>query len=101
MARSARSSDLESRTSRLKLKPKRNNDAHWLRIAQGVHLGYYRQASSWWTRKLVPNTKRYVRDVIGNADDYRDADGVEVFDFYAAQDRARKLASEHARAAVG
>jgi integrase len=99
MARSARNADLEHRTSRLKLKSRDDNEPYWVKIAQGVFLGYYRPASTWWARKLVPGTKRYAKAALGTADDYRDANGADVLDYFQAQDKARDIANEHAAGA--
>ncbi len=101
MARSARSSELENRTSRLKLKPTNNNEPYWVRIAPGLFLGYYRPAGTWWARKLRPGTKLYAKTSLdAAADDYRDANGADVLTYYQAQDKARRIADEHAAASV-
>lgn len=99
MARSARNSNLENRTNRLKLKAQ--PWPYWTKIAPGLFLGYYRAVGTWWARKLVPGTKRYVKTTIGTADDHRDANGVDVLTYFQAQDKARALADEHTGEAVG
>ena len=99
MARSTRSASLENRTNRLKLKPR--EWPYWTGIAQGVSLGYYRPAGTWWARKLVPGAKRYAKAAIGTADDHRDANGVDVLDYFQAQDKARALADEQTAGAIG
>ena len=87
MPRSVRDSKLDSRTARLKLK---KGKRHWRAISKGLALGYWRgkKSSSWLSRKLVEG--KYHLGTLGKADDYEDADGHEVLDFYQAQERARE-----------
>jgi integrase len=92
MARRPRASRLESRTSRLKL-PVRERPTDFTALARGLALGYRRNKTNgawiarvangkggWWTRK------------VGLADDYEDADGERVLNFWQAQDKARLIA---------
>lgn len=92
MARSIRSG-LESRTARLKLPV--TSEPVWVPIGAGLGLGYRRNttAGNWVVRILKPGERRYARRNIGTADDYVDADGASVFDYWQAQTRARQLAA--------
>lgn len=94
MARSVRDAKLESRTARLKLEREKR---YWKGVAKGLHLGYRRAsngAGTWCLRRLDPTTGRYQLHAIGNADDHVDANGLSVFDFFQAQERARQLVYE-------
>jgi hypothetical protein len=91
MARSIRSSQLETRTQRLKLAVRRQ--PYVVRVAVGIRLGYRRNAGgagSWsavcadgagstWIRKLAI------------ADDYETSDGKNILDYWQASDAARKV----------
>ena len=91
MARSIRSSTLETRSARLRLpvsvKPT------FVRVAKGLGLGYRRNKSGgvWVMRVADGNRGSWVR-TIGAADDFAEADGGEVLNFWQAQDQVRSLA---------
>ena len=91
MARSIRSSVLESRTQRLKL------EVRWkpytVRIGPGVRLGYRRNATAGRWNVIAANGKggNWLK-VFADADDFQDANGETVLNFWQAQDRARILA---------
>jgi len=91
MARSARDAKLEARTARLKLKA---GVRHWKGIGKGLALGYRRTKEGFgtWGARLLQSDGKYALKAIGAADDYQDANGVDVFDYFQAQDKARKLA---------
>lgn len=91
MARSVRSSELETRTNRLKLP--RSKEPYWTKIAKGLFVGYYRgKSGTWLARQHVGGTK-YAREPLGNADDFNEADGIETLNFFQAQERARAWAA--------
>lgn len=92
MARAARDSRLETRTSRSKLALGKR---YWRTIHKGLALGYRRgiEGGAWYRRSALPGNK-YSIESIGIADDTRDADGVAVLDYFQAQDRARVLAHQ-------
>ena len=91
MARSIRSSTLETRSARLKLpvsiKPT------FVRVAKGLGLGYRRNKSGgvWVMRVADGKRSSWVR-TIGAADDFADADGNAVLTFWQVQDKVRSLA---------
>jgi integrase len=91
MARSIRSSTLETRSARLRLpvsvKPT------FVRVAKGLGLGYRRNKSGgvWVMRVADGKRSSWVR-TIGAADDFADADGNDVLTFWEAQDKVRSLA---------
>lgn len=91
MARSAKNTKLDNRTARLKLNKGRR---YQVTLREGVALCYRRTAQGFgmWKVRAEGADGRETMYGIGAADDYTDADGVEVLDFYQAQDRARDLA---------
>ncbi len=91
MARSAKDTRLDNRTARLKLAKSRR---YQVTIRDGLALCYRRTAQGFgvWKARIEGVDGRETLQGIGAADDYTDADGVEVLDFYQAQDRARDLA---------
>ena len=90
MARSARSSALEARTSRLKLAIAKKPT--FLRIAPGVGLGYRRNATAGtWVARVADGAGANWTKAIGIADDFDDADGNTILDFWQAQDKARAV----------
>lgn len=89
MARSVRDSNLETRKARLKLEIGKR---HWKQIGKGLALGYRRTTEgygSWCVRLLTPEGK-YPIVVIGRADDYQDANGADILDFFQAQAKCRE-----------
>jgi integrase len=64
-----------------------------VKIAKGLRLGYYRGADSGtWIARRYRGAGSYDTTALGLADDTLDADGLKVFDFWQAQDAARKWA---------
>ena len=91
MARSARDAKLESRTNRLKLKA---GVRHWKGVGKGLALGYRRTKEGFgvWSARLLQSDGKYALKAIGQADDFQDANGADIFDYFQAQDIARELA---------
>lgn len=92
MARRIRSSSLETRTSRLRLPPRRK--PHFQTISSGIAIGYRRNANgagSWSVRAAAGDGSNWLKK-IGIADDHETADGRVVLDFWQACDKARELA---------
>src|SRR5262245_44063115 len=91
MARTVRDSSLETRTARLKLKPRRN--PYWGLLETGLHLGYRRKEGSgtWTARRYLGKADGYAEQGLGGADDLidADADGTTVKSFSQAQQAAR------------
>ena len=99
MARAKRAGSLENRTKRLKLE---TGKRHWVMIGKGLALGYRRgpNSSTWLVRLMVADRKHELR-TIGKADDYQDANGIDVFDYFQAQATARQIADGHAKQEAG
>jgi hypothetical protein len=91
MARSIRSSTLETRSARLRLPV--SKVPVFIKIGPKTGLGYRRnQTAGTWVVRLSDGKGRNARKAIGSADDYEEADGDKFLDFWQAQERARKLA---------
>ncbi len=90
MARRIRSTDLETRSARLRLSIRRKPYA--TKIARGLHLMYRRnRTAGTWAVRVVRDGNDWVEQ-IGVADDHNEANGQDVLDYWQAQDRARKRA---------
>src|SRR4051812_9483605 len=89
VARSIRSQQLETRTARLKLPVQRK--PVFVKLSPGIHLGYRRNqtAGAWVVRCVLGGADWATR--IGIADDFEDANGNSVLDFWQAQGKARAL----------
>lgn len=90
MARSARSARLESRSARLKLPVAKK--PVFVKIGPRVGLGYRRnQTAGTWVARVADGRGGNWTKAIGFADDFDQADAAGIFDFWAAQDRARAI----------
>jgi integrase len=101
MARSVRSSVLENRSNRLKLAIAKK--PIFVKIGTGMSLGYRRnETAGTWVLRVADGTGGNWTKAIGHADDYADANGETVLDFWQAQARAQKLAkADHTAQTVG
>jgi len=92
MARRLRSSQLETRTNRLKLAIRKKPYA-FTALSPGIALGYRRcQGAGRWVVRCADGHGSSWTKVIAIADDHEDADSKDVLDFWQACDKARKLA---------
>lgn len=90
MARSTRDSKLETRTARLKLE---HGKRFTRNIGQHLMLVYRRGPTGGaWSVKLLQADGRYALQSLADADDHQDANGVDVLDYFQAQDKAREVA---------
>jgi integrase len=91
MARHVRNSGIENRTARLKLPVSSN--PRWTNLGSGTGIGYRRtKAAGTWSKRTSDGRGGYTIEVIGTADDYQEADGVNVLNYFQAQRRAIALA---------
>jgi integrase len=90
MAPRLRSPTLETRTARLKLKVRRR--PYFVPVAPGISLGYRRNLGpgSWLVRCADGKGGAWSKG-FSTADDFEDASGEQVLDFWGAQVRAREL----------
>jgi integrase len=91
MARHKRSSQLETRAARLRLKIQRK--PYFIQIAPRVGLGYRRnqKAPGTWVARGPDGHGSYWTRAFGTADDHEDADGNSILNFWMAQDRAKEI----------
>ena len=91
LARRTRAALHETRTSRLKLPVAKK--PVFVKIGPGIGLGYRRnQTVGTWVLRVANGKRGNWTRAIAAADDFMDADGSTVLDFWQAQDRARALA---------
>jgi integrase len=91
LARRTRAALHETRTSRLKLPVAKK--PVFVKIGPGIGLGYRRnQTVGTWVLRVANGKRGNWTRAIAAADDFADADGKMVLDFWQAQDRARALA---------
>lgn len=92
MARTNRANLLDNRTARLKLPLKKR---FYAGIGQGLALCYRRNSKGvgTWTARIGTHT--YKNRLIGEADDFKDADGQTVFSYFQAAEKARGCEKEH------
>jgi integrase len=101
MARTVRDALLDTRTARGRLKPA--GKPYFRSLEHGLHLGYRKPLSGpgkWIARHYIGN-QSYETEVIAAADDFSDADGIEILDYRQAQQKARDRREARARAGAG
>ena len=93
MARKIRSAAIGTRSARLDL-PVRRKPHAFITIAPGVALGYRRNRTigAWVVRCANGKGDYWTANLSGIPDDFEDADGSNVLDFWQAQDKARAMA---------
>ncbi len=96
MARTVRNPKIDTRSARAKLPERR--EPYWTVISAGNALGYRRGAKggTWIAKFRDADGERRI-EALGAADDARDADGLTVFSFSQAQERARAWFQRKAR----
>src|SRR5690242_12424324 len=100
MARSVRNAKLTTRSARTRLRSRR--EPYWTVISEGCAIGYRRGANGGtWIAKYRDDSGRRHYEALGAADDARDADGLSVFSFSQAQNRAREFFTRTAREIAG
>jgi integrase len=89
MARSIKSKKLDSRTARRAIP--QGKATHWLPISRGRALGYRRgrKFAIWVARFDAENLRR--EEKLGEADDVLDADGMQIFSFAQALEKAQRF----------
>jgi integrase len=100
MARTVRNAKIDTRSARVKLTERR--EPYWTPISAGCAIGYRRGAKggTWVARFRGEDGKQHY-EALGAADDARDADGLTVYSFPQAQDRARAFFAKRARELAG
>jgi integrase len=91
MARKIHSADIETRTARLKLPIAKK--PIFVRASPGVGLGYRRnRTGGTWVVRAADGKGGNWTQAFAIADDFEDANGSTVLDYWQAQDRARAIA---------
>src|SRR6476620_6825864 len=89
MARTARNSALETRTSLARLRIRRT--PYFAKIAKGLRLGYYRGVVAGpCIARCDCGAGGYDTEARGVADDTVEGDGIRVLDYWQAQEQARR-----------
>jgi integrase len=97
MARSVRDASLDTRTARGRLKAA--GKPYYRQLEPGLSLGYRKALSGpgkWVIRHHLGGKGDYETETFGTADDFSDADGVAVLNFWQAQVKARERMVERA-----
>lgn len=94
MARTNRNNQLDNRTNRLKLPTEKR---FYATIGDGLALCYRRDKSGIGTfsARVYIGVKKYAYYNVGEADDFKDADGQTVFSYFEAAEQARKVEKEY------
>ena len=94
MARKVKDRELDSKDARRKLKPR--GKPYWRSVEKGLHLGYRShrgdRAGVWIARHYI-GKQQYKEEQLGIADDFSNADGAKIIDYWQAQKAARRRSS--------
>src|SRR5580704_2585862 len=100
MARTVRNQKIDTRSARAKLPARR--EPYWTVLSRGCALGYRRGAKGGtWVARFRNDGGRQQYGPLGAADDAREPDGLSVFSFAQAQERARTWFDQRAREQAG
>jgi len=100
MARTVRNPKIDTRTARSRLAERR--EPYWTVLSTGCAVGYRRGAKGGtWIGRFRDDENHQHYSPLGAADDARDADGITVFSFAQAQERARAWFDQKAREQAG
>src|SRR3712207_4030601 len=96
MARTVRNAKIDTRSSRARLT--RRREPYWTVISAGCAVGYRKgiKGGTWVARFRADDGQQHYES-LGAADDNRDPDGLTVFSFSQAQERARNFFTHKAR----
>jgi integrase len=87
MAQRIRKYKLESRTPRLEMKSAKK--PLFVRLGRGLSLGYRRNKRGTWVARQANGKGGSATCAIGVADDFDDADGQNILDFWQAQEKVK------------
>ncbi len=101
MARAVRNAKPSTRSARTRLPIRR--EPYWTAISEGCALGYRSgtKGGTWIGKFRNDETGQRQYEALGAADDARDPDGISVFSFIQAQEKARAFFHRKAREAAG
>jgi integrase len=98
MARTVRNAKLDSRSARERLNAR--GKPYWHTLDQGLHVGYRRLRGApgrWVVRFYNSDKRKYVTETVATADDFSDANGVDVLRWPQVQVEARKRRDRRAQ----
>lgn len=101
MPRKVRDRNLDSREGRLKLTVR--GMPYYRSLDKKLHLGYRRlkgKPGTWWARHYL-GEREYKIESLGIADDLSAADGIEILDYWQAQEKARGRRAGRAQVGKG
>jgi integrase len=101
MARAVRNAKISTRSARARLPARR--EPYWTTISEGCALGYRSgtKGGTWIAKFRNDETEQRHYEALGAADDARDPDGISVFSFIQAQEKARAFFHRKAREGAG
>lgn len=107
MSRTVRDATLETRAARSRLKA--SGKPHYRVIEEGLHLGFRKPrgrrgkaaGAGKWVIRHYAGRQSYTVETIGVADDFSDADGIAILDYWQAQAKARERMVRRVHAANG
>ena len=101
MGRRVKDYSLDSRDARRRLKAR--SKPYFSSIGRGLHLGYRKgkNPAGRWVMRCYSGDGDYEVKTIATADDVDDANGVDVLDYWQAQDEAREQDRQRKRVARG
>jgi integrase len=100
LARTVRNPKIDTRSARSRLPARR--EPYWTVLSTGCALGYRRGAKGGtWIGRFRDDENHQHYSPLGAADDARDADGITVFSFAQAQERARSWFDRKAKEQAG
>jgi len=100
MARTVRNQKIDSRSARTRLAMRR--EPYWTVLSWGFALGYRRGVKGGtWVARFRADDGRQHYGPLGAADDAREPDGLSVFSFAQAQERARVWFDQRSREQAG
>jgi integrase len=101
MARTVRDARLDSRAARGKLAPR--GKPYWRALDPGLHLGYRKptEGAGKWVDRAYRGERKYTTETFATADDFSEANGVDVFNFQQAQAAARKRRDARSQGSSG
>lgn len=91
MARKIRDTRLDTRQARLRLPVAANREPYWRLLQTGLHLGYRKAARGGMWMVRLQQGGRYIKKVLGQADDHRDSNGVTILSYAEAQKIAHQF----------
>jgi integrase len=100
MARTVRNQKIDTRSARAKLAARR--EPYWTVISAGCAIGYRKGAKGGtWIARFRDTAGKQHYEALGAADDARDPNGLDAFDFVQAQSQARRWFDRQAREDAG